>query len=152
MSPAPDPEVVEDPTWVDRGPTGDPVTVVDGEATTAPLCSRPQLGGTFADDAERCSRCGWARRFHTVGRVETLVAVDWDRRGPESGGIALDVPELVRRLEHRAGTTTVVRDVTTVVRPDGRRSHRVQIDTGLLRPTEAQGVAFAMGFVSHVEP
>ena len=80
----------------------------------------------------------------SVGRVETLVALDYGRN--------LGLQELLRRL----GDAVVSVESTQV--PDAckpeviRDRHAIRFDTGLLRNTEAHGIGFHCGFVVHVEP
>lgn len=74
-----------------------------------------------------------------VGRVETLVAIEWDSRN-------VGVDELIRQL----GDAFL--SVETTVREDGRKRHALRFDTGLLRNTEAHGKGFRCGFVVHIEP
>lgn len=109
----------------------------------------PGTAGPFDEDAQRaCPKCRRIVReagAEPVGRVETLVAVEWDDR------VLVTVEGLIERLRQHAGADEAVRDVVTHVRGDGRPEHRVAIDTGLIRNTEAHGVGYRCGFVVHIE-
>ena|SRR5687767_2666102 len=76
--------------------------------------------------------------------IQILVAVDMDD--------ARDLDDLLTALRNYGGE---ILDVETVVyrrRRDGVEvpEHRIQFDAGMLRNTEAAGIAFRLGYVSSV--
>lgn len=80
----------------------------------------------------------------TDHRTQTLVAIDWD------GGT--DIAPVLDRLgvavSHYVITTI---STTSNGQPVEKTAHRIRFNTAVIRNTEAHGIAYRAGFVSHIE-
>ena len=74
---------------------------------------------------------------------ETLVAIDFDRKGVSIAPVLEFVGDAL--LHHREGTTPHWRTGEPLV------THWVTFDARRVRNTEVHGAGFRAGFVSHVE-